>query len=175
MAIRSFFLRACEKVEENRDVYKERAAETKAHTARLVDMQRYVNMSSEKRSLLMDLIKNGRSSDSDESLLEKGVIVYIEYLDVIATISNAEQGSEVAALVEDSIEQMLSHERDPRSAFSCSDEKSIPVFHRISCHAAVHTKGAARFRSCRSRRCPSRHTAPCRSSSDRPAYPPPRS
>ena len=87
MAIRSFFLRACEKVEENKDVYKERAAETKAHTARLVDMQRYVNMSSEKRSLLMDLIKNGRSSDSDESLLEKGVIVYIEYLDVIATIA----------------------------------------------------------------------------------------
>ena len=87
MAIRSFFLRACEKVEENKDVYKERAAETKAHTARLVDMQRYVNMSSEKRSLLMDLIKNGRSSDSDESLLEKGVIVYVEYLDVIATIA----------------------------------------------------------------------------------------
>lgn len=87
MAIRSFFLRACEKVEENRDVYKERAAETKAHAARLVDMQRYVNMSDEKRSLLMDLIKNGRSSDSNESLLEKGVIVYIEYLDVIAAIA----------------------------------------------------------------------------------------
>ena len=87
MAMRSFFLRALQDVEDNKDVYKERAAETKAHSARLVDMQRYVNDSKEKRSLLMNLIKNGKSSDSEESLLEKGVIVYIEYLDVIATIA----------------------------------------------------------------------------------------
>ena len=87
MAIRSFFLRALQDVEDNKDVYKERAAETKAHSARLVEMQRYVDMSEEKRKLLIDIVKNGRSSDTDESLLEKGVIIYIEYLDVIATIA----------------------------------------------------------------------------------------
>ena len=87
MAIRSFFLRANKKIENRKELYKESAEETKAHSARLVDMQRYVDMSEEKRALLIDLIKNGRSSDSDESLLEKGVIVYIEYLDVIAEIA----------------------------------------------------------------------------------------
>lgn len=87
MAIRSFFLRANKKIEDRKDLYKERAEETKQHSARLVDMQRYVDLSKEKRTLLMDLIKKGKSSDSSESLLEKGVIVYIEYLDVIAQIA----------------------------------------------------------------------------------------
>jgi SNF2 family DNA or RNA helicase len=87
MAIRSFFLKANKKVEERKELYKERAEETKAHSARLVDMQRYVDMSKEKRNLLMDLVVNGKSSDSDESLLDKGVIVYIEYLDVIAQVA----------------------------------------------------------------------------------------
>ena len=87
MAIRSFFLKANKKLEDRKELYKERAEETKAHSARLVDMQRYVDMSQEKRNLLMDIVLNGRSSDSDESLLEKGVIIYIEYLDVIAQIA----------------------------------------------------------------------------------------
>ena len=87
MAIRSFFLRANKKLEDRKELYKERAVETKAHSARLVDMQRYVDLSKEKRSLLLNIIKNGKSSDSNESLLEKGVIVYIEYLDVIAQIA----------------------------------------------------------------------------------------
>lgn len=80
-------MRANKKVEDRKELYKERAEETKAHSARLVDMQRYVDMSEEKRNLLMDLVLHGRSSDSDESLLEKGVIVYIEYLDVIAQVA----------------------------------------------------------------------------------------
>lgn len=87
MAVKSFFLRANKKVQENKDVYKERAEETKKHSARLAEMQRYVNISREKRKLLLDLVFNGKSSDSDETLLEKGVIIYIEYLDVIAQIA----------------------------------------------------------------------------------------
>ena len=87
MALKSFFLRANKKVEENRDIYKERAEETKKHSARLAEMQRYVNMSDEKRRLLLDLVFNGKSSDSNETLLEKGVIIYIEYLDVIAQVA----------------------------------------------------------------------------------------
>ena len=87
MAIRSFFLKANKKLEDRKELYKERAAETKAHSARLVDMQRYVDMSEEKRNLLLDIVLNGKSSDSKETLLEKGVIVYIEYLDVIAKVA----------------------------------------------------------------------------------------
>lgn len=87
MALRSFFLRANKKVEDNREKYAERAEETRKHSARLADMQRYVNMTEEKVSLLLDLIRNGKSSDSEETLLEKGVIVYVEYLEVIAYIA----------------------------------------------------------------------------------------
>lgn len=87
MANKSFFLRACKKVDENKKSYQEKAAETRQHSARLADMQRYVDMSKEKRDLLLDIVLNGRSSDSDESLLEKGVIVYIEFLDVIAQVA----------------------------------------------------------------------------------------
>lgn len=86
MANKSFFLRACKKVEENKKSYQEKAQETKQHSARLVEMQRYVDMSGEKRALLYDLIVNGKSSDSDETLLQKGVIVYCQLLDVIAKL-----------------------------------------------------------------------------------------
>lgn len=87
MALRSFFLRANKKVEENKKSYQEKAEETKQHSARLVDMQRHVDLSEEKRALLLDLVKNGKSSDSNESLLEKGVLIYVEYLDVIAQLA----------------------------------------------------------------------------------------
>ena len=87
MANKSFFLRGLQKVNENKKSYQEKAQETKQHSARLVEMQRHVNMSIEKRALLMDMLKNGRSSDTDESLLEKGVIIYIKLLDVIDQIS----------------------------------------------------------------------------------------
>ena len=87
MSNRSFFLRGCKVVDKNKKSYQEKAQETKQHSARLAEMQRYVDMSEEKRNLLMDLVLNGRSSDSDESLLDKGVIIYIKFLDVIATVA----------------------------------------------------------------------------------------
>ena len=87
MSNRSFFLRGCKTIDKNKKSYQEKAEETKQHSARLAEMQRYVDMSEEKRSLLLDLVLNGRSSDSDESLLEKGVLIYIEFLDVIATVA----------------------------------------------------------------------------------------
>ena len=86
MANKSFFLKACKKVEENKKSYQEKAQETKQHSARLVEMQRYVDLSGEKRALLYDLIVNGKSSDTNETLLEKGVIVYCQYLDVVSKI-----------------------------------------------------------------------------------------
>ena len=99
MANKSFFLRACKKVDENKKSYQEKAAETRQHSARLADMQRYVDMSKEKRDLLLDIVLNGRSSDSDESLLEKGVIVYIEFLDVIAQVAEDFKAKGVEVLV----------------------------------------------------------------------------
>ena len=87
MANRSFFLRGCRTIDKNKKSYQEKAQETKQHSARLAEMQKYVDMSEEKRNLLMDLVLNERSSDSEESLLEKGVIIYIEFLDVIKQVA----------------------------------------------------------------------------------------
>ena len=71
MANRSFFIRANKIVDENKKSYAEKAKETKAFTARLPEMQKFVDLSTEKRALLLDLILNGKSSDSDETLLHK--------------------------------------------------------------------------------------------------------
>ena len=89
MAVRSFFLRANKKVEENKakKSYKEKAEETKEAYSNLHEMQKYVDLSEEKRTLLMDLVLHGRSSDSDESLLEKGVLIFAEYIEVIEQLA----------------------------------------------------------------------------------------
>lgn len=97
MASKSFFLRGCTVVDKNKKSYEEKAKETKAFSARLAEMQRYVDMSEEKRALLLDLVLNGKSSDSGESLLDKGVLVYVKLLDVIAQLEQdfKEKGIEV--------------------------------------------------------------------------------
>lgn len=88
MANKSFFLRACKKVDENKKSYQEKAAETRQHSARLADMQRYVDMSEEKRALLLDLILNGKCPDDpNESILHRGAIIYASFLDVIDVLS----------------------------------------------------------------------------------------
>ena len=56
--------------------YKEKASETRAHSARLSDMQRYVDMSEEKRGKLREVLMS-KSPDSDKTILEKGAIIYI--------------------------------------------------------------------------------------------------
>lgn len=87
MANKSFFLRACKKVEENKKSYEERAKETKQHSARLVEMQRYVDLSEEKRGLLLDLIKNGKCPDNpEESMLHRGILMFVSLLDVVDVI-----------------------------------------------------------------------------------------
>lgn len=89
MALRSFFLRANKKVEENKSKksYKEKAEETKEAYSNLHEMQKYVDLSEEKRALLMNLVLHGKSSDSDETLLEKGVLIYAEYIEVIERLA----------------------------------------------------------------------------------------
>jgi SNF2 family DNA or RNA helicase len=92
MALRSFFLRANKKVEENKKSYKEKAEDTKEAYSNLHEMQKYVDLSEEKRALLMDLVLHGRSSDSNESLLEKGVLIYAEYIEVIEQLAEDFEG-----------------------------------------------------------------------------------
>lgn len=87
MANRTFFLRGMKAVDKNKKTYEEKAQETKAFSARMVDMQRYVDLSEEKRNLLLDLVLNGKSSDTDETLLDKGVIIYIKFLEVIDQVA----------------------------------------------------------------------------------------
>ena len=65
--------------------YKEKASETRAHSARLSDMQRYVDMSEEKRGKLREVLMS-KSPDSDKTILEKGAIIYTRLLDVAATL-----------------------------------------------------------------------------------------
>ena len=97
MARKTFFMRGCAAVDRNKKTYEEKAQETKQHSARLAEMQRYVDMSEEKRNLLLDLVLHGKSSDSDESLLDKGVVIYEKYLDVIEILEKdfKEHGIEV--------------------------------------------------------------------------------
>ena len=84
MANKKIFLKACKTIEENKKSYAEKAQETRQHSARLAEMQKYVDMSKEKRALLMDLILNGTCPDDpNEGVLHRGAIVYARYLDVI--------------------------------------------------------------------------------------------
>lgn len=88
MANKSFFLRGCKAVDKNKKTYQEKAQETKQHSARLAEMQKYVDMSEEKRNLLLDIILNGKCPDDEnESILHRGVLVYCSFLDVIDVIS----------------------------------------------------------------------------------------
>jgi len=65
----------------------EKSKETKAHSARMREMQRHVNMSPEKRNKLIKVIKTEKCQDCDKILLDKGVIVFIDLLDVVDILS----------------------------------------------------------------------------------------
>ena len=49
MARKTFFMRGLTAIDKNKKSYEEKAQETKQHSARLAEMQRYVDMSEEKR------------------------------------------------------------------------------------------------------------------------------
>lgn len=66
---------------------KDKAAETKAHSARMCEMQRYVDSSAEKRKEFLRVLKEEHCKDYPKTLLEKGVIVYAEYLETVDIIS----------------------------------------------------------------------------------------
>lgn len=86
MAFRGSFKRIWTKVQSNKEqTYKDRAAETRQHSARLSDMQRYVDMTEEKRAELIRVLQEP-ASDCDLKIYEKGALVYTRLLEVAQTL-----------------------------------------------------------------------------------------
>lgn len=81
MAFKKNLIAKWTKVKDNQKTYAERAAETRAHSARIPDMQRCVDMSEEKRSELIKVL-NQKANDCDLLIREKGALVFTRLLDV---------------------------------------------------------------------------------------------
>ena len=89
------------KIQENKDEkYKSKAAETRAHSARLVDMQRYVDMHPLKRAELIKVLRS-QASDCDLKIYEKGALVFTRLLDVANTLKEdvEKEGTEAEIFV----------------------------------------------------------------------------
>lgn len=80
----SVFIKANKKIDYQK--IEEKKEEARLHSQRLADMQKYVDLSNEKISLLLDVIKNVKD-ENDVQILSKGVIVYIFSLDAVEAIS----------------------------------------------------------------------------------------
>lgn len=87
MAFRKNLISKWTKIQNSKERYKEKAAETRAHSARMADMQRYVDMSEEKRAKLIEVL-NSQASDCDALIKEKGALVFTRLLEVAETLRN---------------------------------------------------------------------------------------
>ena len=88
MAFKRNMINVWTKIKENMDEkYKSKAAETRAHSARLVDMQRYVDMHPLKRKMLIDVL-NSPASDCDLKIYQKGALVFTRLLEVADQLKN---------------------------------------------------------------------------------------
>lgn len=82
MAFKRNMINVWTKIQAKKDQdYKDKAAETKKHSARLVDMQRYVDLHPLKRKMLIDVLKS-QATDCDKKIYEKGALVFTRLLDV---------------------------------------------------------------------------------------------
>ena len=81
MAFKRNIVNIWNSIQEDKDKYAQKAAETRAHSARLADMQRLIDMSEEKRAELIRVLKSP-ASDCDKKIYEKGALVYTRLLDV---------------------------------------------------------------------------------------------
>ena len=63
----------------------EKREETKLHVTRMAEMQRYVDMSPEKVQLLWDILHT-KAEDCDKTILEKGAVVFVYYIEVLDMI-----------------------------------------------------------------------------------------
>ena len=88
MAFKRNMINVWTKVQVNKEQqYKDKAAETRAHSARLVDMQRYVDMHPLKRKTLIEVLKS-KAIDCDLKIYEKGALVFTRLLDVADTLKD---------------------------------------------------------------------------------------
>lgn len=86
MAFKRNFIKIWSKVQANKEAeYKSRADETRQHSARLSDMQRYVDLSPEKRAKLKEVLLSTTPGD-DKSIADKGALIYTRLLDVAETL-----------------------------------------------------------------------------------------
>lgn len=86
MAFKRNMINVWTKIQAHKDEhYKSKAAKTRAHSARLVDMQRYVDMHPLKRAELIKVLKS-KASDCDKKIYEKGALVFTRLLDVADTL-----------------------------------------------------------------------------------------
>lgn len=74
-------------VEKKKSTGASKTETTRQHQARMVDMQRYVDMSEEKRAELIKVLKS-RASDCDMTIVEKGVLIYTRLLEVADTLKS---------------------------------------------------------------------------------------
>ena len=76
----------------------EKREETKLHVTRMAEMQRYVDMSPEKVQLLWDILHT-KSEDCDKTILEKGAVVFVYYIEVLDMIKEVLENKGIKVLV----------------------------------------------------------------------------
>lgn len=77
---------------------KEKTEETKLHITRMSEMQQYVDASPEKINLLLDTLKL-KAQDCDKTILEKGAVVFVYYVDVLSMIKEKLESNGIKVLV----------------------------------------------------------------------------
>lgn len=89
MAFNRYFKRAINKIKDiGKKTPQQKAAETRKHTQRLAEMQKFVDMSETKRKELLKVLNLPASDGIDGTILNKGVIIYAELLDVVDVLKN---------------------------------------------------------------------------------------
>ena len=76
----------------------EKREETKMHITRMAEMQQYVDNSEEKINLLFDTLHT-KAQDCDKTILEKGVVTFIYYVDILQTIKERLEDAGIKVLV----------------------------------------------------------------------------
>ena len=79
-------IQAKEKINSSKKTSAEKAKETKLAVTKMIEMQRYLDNSPEKRGLFLDVIKNTLDTDTGEKILNKGIVVYVRLLDTLRTL-----------------------------------------------------------------------------------------
>lgn len=77
---------AINKVEKNKKTAAEKKEETMACSKRLAELELYLDLSEEKRALLLDCILNTIDDTTGKKILEKGIVLYARRIEVVPTI-----------------------------------------------------------------------------------------